>query len=193
MTDAFIEIQEELKYLMRMKDSLPINEINVVITMISELHKTVKRISDGTVSLFDKKCKHCNETHPKYFGKSSKTICTQCSSRKNYDEKIKPSIEKGKERNMITKLEKGNCHDCNLNVTKETISMFEWDHRNPCEKECQISKMNMRKDDVYYIEIQKCDLVCSNCHSLRTKKHFEDNLISKRQNNKQKKSAAKKI
>ena len=43
----------------------------------------------------------------------------------------------------------------------------------------------MKKDELFYDEIVKCELVCSNCHALRTKIHFEKKMIQTRPTNKE--------
>lgn len=94
-------------------------------------------------------------------------------------------IEQGKERNIKAKIDRGQCKDCELKITRTNATMFEWDHKNPSEKEYGIAKMNMRKDELFYKEIEKCDMVCSNCHAIRTKSHFESKIIKKKPNNKE--------
>lgn len=58
------------------------------------------------------------------------------------------------------------CSDCNV---KYHYSVMQFDHRDGTQKEDSINSLMWRasiqrvKD-----EIAKCDLVCANCHSLRT-------------------------
>ena len=183
--DLLSDINNELKFIFRVASILPNKDIDIIDKMLADLHLTLKTVSENSVTLLGKKCKECGETHPRYFAKSVKSLCTQCTSSTKYCENIKPLIEQGKERNIKAKLAREKCKDCNLVVTIENAVMFEWDHINPSEKAFGIAKMNMRKDDLYYEEIKKCDLVCSNCHSLRTRIHFNNNLIRKKLNMKE--------
>lgn len=53
--------------------------------------------------------------------------------------------------------------------TEDTMPCFAWDHRNPTEKAFTISYEIGRKPlHLIMAEIEKCDLVCHNCHALRT-------------------------
>jgi hypothetical protein len=183
--DLLPKINDELKFIFRIKHLLPVKDIDKIDKMLADLHSTIQIVSQNSVELLGKKCKECGETHPKYFPKSVKTLCTQCTCKTKYIDTIKPAIEVGKERNVKAKLAREKCKDCNLVITNENSIMFEWDHVNPCNKTFAISKMNMRKDELYYEEIKKCDLVCSNCHSIRTKAHFENNMIRKKLNMKE--------
>lgn len=63
----------------------------------------------------------------------------------------------------------GRCMDCGF--TGDPIC-FHFDHRNPWEKSSSIQRLcSRRKKDLLWEEIQKCDLVCANCHALRTSRN----------------------
>lgn len=47
---------------------------------------------------------------------------------------------------------------------------MQFDHRNPLEKKFQISLLGGRSKISLYNEIKKCDVVCANCHCLRTQR-----------------------
>ena len=66
------------------------------------------------------------------------------------------------------KLEAGCCKDCGLKVTCETFPVFEWDHVDPSTKSFNLG--NVRGQSYYKIdaELEKCELVCANCHRMRT-------------------------
>lgn len=56
----------------------------------------------------------------------------------------------------------GKCLKCGYN---KCISALEFHHRNPEEKDFTISRVNkFILDDTVKLELDKCDLVCSNCH-----------------------------
>lgn len=51
---------------------------------------------------------------------------------------------------------------------------MQFDHLNPQEKKYEISKMSCYSVKTIMAEIEKCDVVCANCHSERTymRKHY---------------------
>lgn len=129
----------------------------------------------------DRKCQKCNTTNPENFNRK-KTECIQCMSKASY-EKIKVRLESGKERNILARLERKECSVCKLVVERTNAQMFDWDHRNPSEKQYAISKMNYKEDGLFFEEIAKCDLTCRNCHMMRTMRQFQQNVITKRMSN----------
>lgn len=124
------------------------------------------------------KCLKCNQTNRSMFNRK-KTECTPCMSKVLYG-KQKIVIQKGKERNVAARIARGECTVCKLKVTRENALSFDWDHRNPSEKLYNVSRMNCKTDELYYAEIAKCDIVCRNCHIIKTQYQFDNNLIPKR-------------
>ena len=57
------------------------------------------------------------------------------------------------------------CADCKGLFS--TVCM-DFDHRDPHEKKANISRMYQNTMEQILDEIAKCDLVCSNCHRIRT-------------------------
>jgi hypothetical protein len=45
-------------------------------------------------------------------------------------------------------------------------AVFEFHHRNPDEKDCDPSKVLNRSKEKMLAELDKCDLLCANCHRL---------------------------
>jgi hypothetical protein len=185
--DAFNEIITKISKL-----ELEQNKINEITTQISLLNSSLMSYvsvcdlssehrtesSKFVKRKMDYKCLKCNQSDPSMFNRK-KSECTPCMSKSLY-KKQKITIEKGKERNIITRLSRKECTVCKYKVTRENALSFDWDHRDAFEKTYQISKMNCKSDDLFYAEIEKCDLVCRNCHALRTKHQFDNNLIPKR-------------
>lgn len=61
---------------------------------------------------------------------------------------------------------KGNrCHDCGHSFPN---CCYDFDHRDPGQKSFTISHSNGKPIAELMIEADKCDLVCSNCHRIRT-------------------------
>lgn len=63
----------------------------------------------------------------------------------------------------------GPCMDCGASLP---LCAMDLDHRDPSTKRFEISKWSQRfiTPAMLRTEIAKCDLVCSNCHRLRTHK-----------------------
>lgn len=70
------------------------------------------------------------------------------------------------------KLERGACADCGLAAHTNNLVCFDWDHRDPTDKRFGIADARAHQPrggiDALLAEIAKCDLVCANCHRLRT-------------------------
>lgn len=68
------------------------------------------------------------------------------------------------------------CKDCE----NKDIRVLEFDHLNPAEKEYDVSTMLHRFSwETILREIAKCDVVCANCHKIRTSERngwFKENL-----------------
>lgn len=57
------------------------------------------------------------------------------------------------------------CADCG----NSDIRVLEFDHREPTEKSNEISRLvRYSKWETLLKEIEKCDIVCANCHKIRT-------------------------
>jgi len=69
------------------------------------------------------------------------------------------------------KLNAGSCMDCGWQVTIERLCAFDCDHREPHLKELEISEMKKNVSvERMRRELLKCDVVCSNCHRMRTQR-----------------------
>lgn len=69
---------------------------------------------------------------------------------------------------QVNELKKQPCMDCGK---KFPPICMDWDHRVGSDKIKDVSGMVMRawSADKIFAEIKKCDLVCSNCHRIRSK------------------------
>jgi len=57
------------------------------------------------------------------------------------------------------------CMDCGIAFPPYAM---DFDHRNPKEKLFDMSKPFTRDENIILAEINKCDIVCANCHRIRT-------------------------
>lgn len=127
-------------------------------------------------------CKQCNSETT-----NGKMYCsTDCKSKYHYKPKPNEQIQidslaskeklNSKKRDLV--LYKGNkCEICNYHKNYAALCFH---HLDPNEKEFQISKKeNMRKDiGVLRLEVDKCQLLCHNCHCEVHKQYENKNINS---------------
>lgn len=129
-----------------------------------------------------KKCGTCNIEYPKtkeYFGTRSdrgkleyQSKCKECQKKYRRDHYLKNKdkyIEKSKDWKLKQKLKilkylsNKSCADCG----EDNPIVLEFDHLS--DKEFDIgSKIGHYSYDKILKEINKCDVVCANCHRIRT-------------------------
>jgi L-lysine 2,3-aminomutase len=107
------------------------------------------------------------------------TICKDCRKvywNNHYKNNKQYYIDKAATRKKQIKhdfwnwLSTQSCTDCGIS----DIRVLEFDHRLREEKEYNIAYLVGRGQDKYLLEeIQKCDIVCANCHRIRTSKQFD--------------------
>ena len=137
-----------------------------------------------------KKCSCCKETKSFEDFNKSKTekdgrqnFCRYCSNkhRKQYylqnKEKETKRIKKRDEdlRKWLFEYKSNqSCKKCGFN---KHAAALDFHHRDPLQKDITISKMisdSYSKENILK-EIQKCDILCSNCHRIF---HYKENYIS---------------
>lgn len=59
------------------------------------------------------------------------------------------------------------CVDCGLTYPQTPYPVFDFHHLNPSEKDVEWIKLRKRSWDKITYELDKCDLLCSNCHRIR--------------------------
>lgn len=112
-----------------------------------------------------------------YIDPTGKRVCRVCrlARMRKYQatEKGKAAIQRQRQARQarrkawINSLKEGvPCHDCG--VVYDVVCM-DFDHREPAEKLFTISQAVLRRKDLILAEIEKCDLVCANCHRIRTR------------------------
>lgn len=63
-------------------------------------------------------------------------------------------------------LKGGKCERCNLSIEKSHYSVFEFHHRDPKTKRDDWRNLWSRNPKEIFKELDKCALVCANCHRL---------------------------
>lgn len=125
--------------------------------------KTKNSNLDKKKNNFKKICKVCNEEKDIIFFYKSRnkvgTYCKNCSnlyhSNRVRDIKIKMIDYKG-----------GECKKCNLQLEKSHYSVFDFHHLDPNEKDSNFKQIKSWKWDRIKEEIDKCELLCANCHRI---------------------------
>lgn len=80
------------------------------------------------------------------------TICNSCVvNRRRYKIKMEAVIYKG-----------GKCEKCGYN---KSLNAFHFHHLNPLEKKFSISGQHSRSFNSIKLELDKCILLCANCHA----------------------------
>lgn len=69
-----------------------------------------------------------------------------------------------KRKDMLVEKFGDKCHDCGDTFHK---CMYDFHHTNPLEKKFEIAPALDRNWDTILEEIEKCVMLCSNCHRLR--------------------------
>ena len=59
------------------------------------------------------------------------------------------------------------CIDCGISYPNEPYVVFDFHHRDPSEKDVDWGKLKLRSQKAINTELDKCDLLCSNCHRKR--------------------------
>ena len=110
-------------------------------------------------------CKRCSETNPDNFYKSNgaKTKCKKCHTMETH---YRQRMLKPKAIDYLG----GKCADCGLEHNNNSW-VFDFHHRNPQEKEWSWGERRTSNWENCKKEIDKCVLLCANCH--RTRHHKE--------------------
>ena len=67
----------------------------------------------------------------------------------------------------------GKCEKCGLELVNSHYSVFEFHHLDKSKKDCSWDKLRLKSDDSIRKELDKCIVVCANCHRLI---HAEDKI-----------------
>jgi hypothetical protein len=117
-----------------------------------------------------KTCTKCNETKDldAFYKKTAlrlKAVCKKCCNRYSADRwkkrKLKAIEYKG-----------GKCISCGYNKYPDVL---EFHHRDPSEKEFEWNKLRKRNWESVLKELDKCDMLCANCHRERHHEIFSLN------------------
>lgn len=97
-------------------------------------------------------------------------VCGRCHRIRTW-----PRSERSSKRRAIAYLE-GSCWDCGF--VHESIAAYDFHHTDPSKKEHPVSVLLKRTSrwESIQTELDKCELLCVNCHRVRTWPHAEDDI-----------------
>lgn len=134
----------------------------------------------------------CGTTAKYKYHRKRKENCELCKTamkeyqrlRKGWKPRIprpSPAVRK-RDRNewlIRQKLSRGSCMDCGLKVDMHNTYVFDYDHRDPSLKSFTISQYKHHRTEHELIaEMNKCDLVCANCHRHRTHAQMKSGVLT---------------
>jgi hypothetical protein len=92
--------------------------------------------------------------------KNGSSKCRQCFN--------KYCITRWRQRKKDAIIYKGSsCIDCNLSFPQTPYSVFDFHHLDPSEKDVDWTKLRLRSWSSIMSELDKCVLLCANCHRIR--------------------------
>jgi hypothetical protein len=104
--------------------------------------------------------KSLNEFYKQNDRKNGSSQCKQCFN--------KYCSERWKNRKIDAIIYKGSsCVDCGISYPNIPYPVFDFHHLDPNQKDFDWSKMRVRSWDIIINELDKCVLLCSNCHRIR--------------------------
>jgi DNA-binding CsgD family transcriptional regulator len=142
----------------------PVNGIQQFVS-IENIVKLNDFYKNHTIEETANEFKISRSTVIKYVDAKTVKLTENERKRRNYNS-VKNRIQKLKQ--MAVEYLGGKCMKCGYN---KCIWVLEFHHRNPKEKEFAIGKYFSRSWEKLKKELDKCDLLCANCHR---EKHFNE-------------------
>lgn len=128
-------------------------------TAVSNTYKEVITLNNRL-----RQCKICGKQFQIIDRGWTRKYCYQCSpyENQNCSHAEAVTIKRRAIKNALIKFKGGKCERCGYNKCNRAL---EFHHLDPTQKDFGISK-NLSKDfDILKQEVNKCILVCSNCHA----------------------------
>lgn len=123
-----------------------------------------------------------------------KKICTGCNAEKEISEFYKRAdrkngyssckscfskycIERWQERKIkAIEYKGGECVDCHLSHPQYPAAIFEFHHLDPNQKDTDWTKLRLTSWEKIKTELDKCVLLCANCHRIRHHNEYINKL-----------------
>lgn len=140
--------------------------------LLSEFHKDA-RLKSGRVA----RCKACTCAYKRKYYSSSRGQATvkayiernkekRAAYNKEYLRQYRAANFKGQRKLEFCLYKGGRCVECGFEANENTVAAFDFHHVNPSEKEYTPSDMLMLKKEKVFEELDKCVLLCANCHRI---------------------------
>lgn len=115
-------------------------------------------------------CSCCKKEKPKeeFYTRSRnksniQSICKECNKKKYNKNRNEKAL---KEKYDLLLLKGGKCSNCGLEVTLDNTVVFDFHHLDENTKTFSITTSRNTKKEDLYTEIEKCTILCANCHRL---------------------------
>jgi hypothetical protein len=116
--------------------------------------KSKERLAMGEEAWAERRKKQNREKVNRYLKKNPKAK----AKKRNY-----VSEWRRKKKRELIEYKGGKCQRCGYN--KDVLGAYAFHHRDPSEKEFSISRYQKLNTEALYKEVDKCDLLCQNCHA----------------------------
>lgn len=118
------------------------------------------------MNILIKTCTVCKESkaldefpkHPQHKD-GYNSVCKKCMQKSNKKCRLNKKIH------FIKKMG-GECTNCKIKLTENNWPIFDFHHIDPSQKEVSWSTLRNRSNDKIEKELNKCTLLCANCHRL---------------------------
>jgi hypothetical protein len=115
-------------------------------------------------------------------------LCANCHSRKTmleYPTEKKPRPHREKAVTLVNELKRNVykcCEICQKSVEEGFEQSFHFDHINPLDKVDNISAIanHYNDEEILLNELEKCRLLCANCHSIHTAEQHEKGMFKEK-------------
>ena len=95
----------------------------------------------------------------------NRKYCYECSPSQNNENFNYQKTKKRAVKHKLIQYKGGKCQKCGYDKCEGALQFH---HRNPNEKEFTLSHINLSEEldlEKLYLELDKCDLLCANCHA----------------------------
>jgi len=130
---------------------------------LTSFYKRWDKRTDPPKQKYIARCKSCHQ-------KQNKTYWTE-EKKREYNEAKKQDRRERKERAVIYK--GGKCEHC---LGSFHIAAYDFHHINPDEKDVDPGLLMQISDEILFKELDKCILLCANCHRIH---HYEEGTLGK--------------
>lgn len=113
-----------------------------------------------------KTCTTCNEEKfiTEFYQQKDRKIGSSSCKKCFNDYCVQRWVQKKKE---AIEYKGGKCEDCPASYPSEPYVIFDFHHLDPEEKDVDWGKLRLKSWDKIKLELDKCVLLCSNCHRKR--------------------------